>query len=153
MPIVGSPFALTIAGDPTVDIDSLPVCSTAQDEERTPEAFWKPGTWISSRLASAKHGVARDGWVFQPKTCVHDAFSYDDLMLLASLEETTWLLVLGSSIQRGVFLTLVDMVLAQGQKDDMDSSVIAKCWGYADITVGNLRITYQVGYTEVFKHM
>ena len=92
----------------------------------------------------------RNGWVFQPKTCVTDTFSNDDLMLLAELEESTWLLVLGGSVQRGVFLNLVDMVLARGQKDYFDSSALAKCWGYADIQIGNLRITYQVsGFTPV----
>ena len=99
---------------------------------------------MSSNIASPTHGVMRNGWVFQPKTCVHDTFSYDDLMLLAELEESTWLLVLGGSVQRGVFLNLVDMVLARGQKDYFDSSALAKCWGYADIQIGKLRITYQV---------
>ena len=144
MPIKGSPFALTIAGEPAIDIDALPTCSA--EDESVAEGFWKPGTWVSSSIASSKHGVTRDGWVFQPKNCVHDTFSYDDLMLLASLSEPTWLLVLGGSIQRGVFLTLVDMILAQGQKDDMRTSIIDKCWGYADVTVGNLRVTYQVSF-------
>ncbi|CAN0347196.1 unnamed protein product [Ectocarpus sp. 6 AP-2014] len=87
----------------------------------------------------------RNGWVFQPKSCVLDTFSYEDLMLLASLDnESTWLLVLGGSVQRGVFLTLIDMVLAAGQKHDISSSVLQKCWGYADVRIGNLRLTYQV---------
>ncbi|CAM9651807.1 unnamed protein product [Ascophyllum nodosum] len=153
MPIIGSPFALTITGEPAIDIDALPTCSS--EDVRAAETFWKPGTWVSANIASAKHGVTRDGWVFQPKTCVHDTFSYEDLMLLASLNEPTWLLVLGSSIHRGVFLTLVDMVLAQGQKDDMGTSTMAKCWGYEDITVGNLRITYQASchhFCKRFNH-
>lgn len=85
----------------------------------------------------------RDGWVFQPKSCVYDTFSYEDLMLLAERKKTTWILVLGGSVQRGVFLTLVDMALAQGQKDNFTSSAVGKCWGYADIQIGNLRMTYQ----------
>ena len=141
LPLVGSPFALTVSGDSALDVNSLPVCGTQQED--TKNAFWRPGTWVSSNIASAKHGVARDGWVFQPKSCVYDMFSYEDLMLSAGLEEPTWLLVLGGSVQRGVFLTLVDMVLARGQKDDMDTSILAKCWGYAEIRVGNLRLTYQ----------
>lgn len=143
IPIKGSPFSLTISGDRDTDIDDLPVCETGDRD--IADYFWKTGTWISSNLASAKHGVTRDGWVFQPKTCVHDTFSYDDLMLLASLSEPTWLLVLGGSVQRGLYLTLVDMILAQGQKDNFGTSSIQKCWGYADVTVGNLRVTYQVG--------
>ncbi|CBJ33491.1 hypothetical protein Esi_0498_0007 [Ectocarpus siliculosus] len=111
------------------------------------DTFWRPGTWLSSNVASAAHGVLRNGWVFQPISCVLDTFSYEDLMLLASLDkEPTWLLVLGGSVQRGVFLTLIDMVLAAGQKNDIISSVLRKCWGYADVQVGNLRLTYQGCY-------
>lgn len=142
VPIIGTPFALTIDGEPSLDIEELPVCGT--EEEDIGSTFWRPGTWVSSNLASATHGVMRDGWVFQPKTCVYDAFFYEDLMLLAELEDPTWLLVLGGSIQRGVFLTIVDMALAKGQKDNFHSSALAKCWGFADIHIGNLRITYQV---------
>ena len=141
VPIVGSPFGLTVEGNPTINIDELPVCGT--EEEDIARSFWRPGTWVSSILASASHGVMRDGWVFQPKSCVYDTFSYEDLMLLAERKEPMWILILGGSVQRGVFLNLVDMALAQGQKDNFRSSAISKCWGYADIKVGNLRLTYQ----------
>ncbi|CAM9791755.1 unnamed protein product, partial [Ectocarpus fasciculatus] len=147
VPILGSPFSLTIAGGaPTLDINSLPICNSHEDfNNDIADTFWRPGTWLSSNVASAAHGVLRNGWVFQPKSCVFDTFSYEDLVLLASLDgEPTWLLVLGGSVQRGVFLTLVDMVLATGQKEHISSSVLQKCWGYADVQVGNLRLTYQV---------
>lgn len=142
-PIAGSPFSLTIGGEPTLDVGKLSLCGTDK-EEVIEESFWKPGTWLSSRLANANHGVLRNGWVFQPRSCIHDTFTYEDLMLLASLEEETLILVLGSSIQRGIFLSLVDMVLAQGQKDSLQQSVLGKCWGYASVRIGNLRLTYQV---------
>ncbi|CAB1112262.1 unnamed protein product [Ectocarpus sp. CCAP 1310/34] len=146
LPIVGSPFSLTIGGDfPTLDVNSLHVCGSQDDRSNDiADTFWRPGTWLSSNVASAAHGVMRNGWVFQPKSCVFDTFSYQDLMLLASLDgEPTWLVVLGGSVQRGVFLTLVDMALAAGQKDEMATSTLGKCWGYADLRVGNLRLTYQ----------
>ncbi|CAB1098061.1 unnamed protein product [Ectocarpus sp. CCAP 1310/34] len=146
VPILGSPFSLTIAGDaPTLNVNSLPVCSSDEDANTDiADTFWRPGTWLSSNVASAAHGVMRNGWVFQPKSCVFDTFSYEDLMLLASIGgEPTWLLVLGGSVERGVFLTLIDMVLAAGQKQGIRSSVLNKCWGYADVRVGNLRLTYQ----------
>ena len=63
---------------------------------------------------------------------------------LASLEKETWLLVVGGSVQRGVFLALVDMILEHDQKTNLKESIIQKCWGYADVQVGNLRVTYQV---------
>lgn len=143
-PVIGSPFKLTISGPSLLDIDSLPLCRT-EHEEGTPETTWRTGTWVSSHIASARHGVMRDGWVFQPKDCVYDTFSYWDLMALAHAEKPTWLLVVGTSVQRGIFLTLVDMVLARDQKGEFSHSAYAKCWGWADLRIGNLRISYQVG--------
>lgn len=142
-PIAGSPFSLVVTGSPTLDVNNLPLCSTDQ-EGGVKKSFWRPGTWLSSTLASGAHGVTRNGWVFQPKSCVYDAFSYEDLMLLASLEDETWILVVGGSVQRGLFLTLVDMALAKGQKSNLSQSVLQKCWGYANVRIGNLRLTYQV---------
>lgn len=120
VPITGSPFALTITTDdiygkspttaPTLDVNSLPVCGSPQDTaEGIRDTFWRPGTWLSSNVASPAHGVLRDGWVFQPQTCAYDACSYDDLMHLSALDEPTWMLILGGSVQRGVFLSLVDI--------------------------------------------
>lgn len=158
-PITGSPFSLTVSGEPSIRVDDLPVCgdttaTSARNKhgeeeegeagEDAASAFWRTGSWVSSNLASEAHGVLRDGWVFQPKACAYETFTYDDLMLLAGLEEPTWFLALGNSILRGVFLTLVDMALAKGQKDNFSSSVLRKCWGFVDVRIGSLRITYQV---------
>ncbi len=142
-PIQNSPFNLTISGEPTLDVSSLPVCGT-DEEEDIERSFWRPGTWLSSNIASLAHGVTRTGWVFQPKSCVYDAFFREDLLKLADLEEETWLLIMGNSVFRGVYLTLADMALGQGQKDSMYDSALEKCWGYADLRIGNLRVTYQV---------
>lgn len=142
-PIVHSPFSLTVSGVSTLNVSDLALCGTNKQESME-NSFWRQGTWISSNLASDVHGVTRNGWVFQPRECVYDTFTYDDLMLLASLEKETWLLVVGGSVQRGVFLTLVDMILEHDQKTNLKASIIQKCWGYADVQVGNLRVTYQV---------
>lgn len=154
-PIVGSPFSLTVSGAPSVRVDDLPVCGSGSgtvdyngDEAEVAAEYWRAGSWVSSRLASPRHGVLRDGWMFQPKDCAYEAFSYEDLMLLAGRKEPTWLLALGNSILRGVFLTLVDMALAKGQKDAFPTSVLAKCWGFSDVRIGNLRLTYQVRERE-----
>lgn len=147
-PITGSPFSLTVSGEPAIDVDALPMCgsgSTGNDElEDMESAFWRTGSWVSSNIAAQSHGVLRDGWVFQPKTCAYEAFSHEDILLLAGLEERTWLLAMGNSILRGVFLTLMDMALAEGQKDDFSTSVVKKCWGFIDLHIGNLRLSYQV---------
>lgn len=142
-PIMGSPFVLEITGAPTApDFDSLPLC--VRENGGGVSSFWRPGSWVSSRVASAKHGVLRSGWVFQPEDCVYDTFSYDELMAIASSDSPTWVLVLGGSVQRGLFLTLVDMVLAKEQKHQLASSALHRCWGWSDIRIGNLRVSYQV---------
>lgn len=142
-PITGSPFKLTIIGPPVLAPDALPLCGTESSSSRM-SSFWRTGSWLSSHVASGKHGVLRNGWVFQPRECVHDSFSYDDLLLMAALDDPTWLLVIGGSVQRGVMLSLLDMALSQGQKDHFDTSVVHKCWGWSDVRIRNLRITYQV---------
>lgn len=142
-PVVGSPFKLTISGPSLLDMDALPVCGTDL-QDGTPEETWRIGTWMSSKVASARHGVMRDGWVFQPKNCVYDTFSYTDLMMLANAEKPVWLLVTGTSVQRGIFLSLLDMVLTKDKKADMKKSAHQKCWGWTDFRLGNLRISYQV---------
>lgn len=143
-PIFNSPFTLTISGEPTFDVDTLPAC--AMEDEDVEESFWRPGTWLSSNIASESHGVTSSGWVFQPKGCVHDTFTRDDLLKLADLEDETWLLIMGNSVFRGLYLTLVDMALRKGQKDSLSGSALEKCWGYADLRIGNLRVTYQVRF-------
>lgn len=89
----GSPYNLTISGDVTLDVDNLPSCNEVDASGY--DDFWRLGTWLSSREASAEHGTLRNGWVFQPKQCVHETYSYDDLMVLAALEEPTWIVILG----------------------------------------------------------
>lgn len=44
--------------------------------------------------------------------------------MLASLEKRPWLVVLGRSVQRVMFLALVDTVLAQGRNYDFRSSAM-----------------------------
>lgn len=142
-PIAGSPFALVVEGEPTLDPNSLPLCEGEDGEDRLSE-LWMPGSWVSAHVAGRDHGVLREGWVFQPQNCVYDTFSADDFMLLAAGDELTWVVVLGGSVQRGVFLALVDMILEKKQKTYMSGSAIQKCWGWSDFRIGNLRITYQV---------
>lgn len=142
-PIIGSPFELEISGPSAApDLDKLPLCITRNDD--TKSSFWRPGSWISSRIAGAKHGVMRNGWVFQPESCAYETFSYEDIIAIANRDTPTWILVLGGSVQRGLFLTLVDMALANGQKRLFRQSALQKCWGWLDFQVGNFRLSYQV---------
>jgi hypothetical protein len=146
-PVVGSPFNLEISGEVTLDISNLPSCT--EDDYYNLKKL--PGTWISSALSPKPENVLRSGWVFQPEECNWDVLSPTELTALTGewgrvLQgdgDPMWVLITGSSVQRGVFLTLVDLVLSTTMKDGMTDSPLAKCWGYAEVSIGSLRVSYQ----------
>jgi len=46
-------------------------------------------------------------------------------------------------VERGVFMSLVDLVLNKGEKKMLKHSAIGKCWGRALVAKGNLEVLYQ----------
>jgi len=79
--------------------------------------------------------VLRSGWTFDMRDCV-----VPQINLATS---NVWILVLGSSTDRGIFLSLVDQLLAGEQKQRFAEAEIEKCWGHYDVTRGGVRLTYQ----------
>jgi hypothetical protein len=146
-PVVGSPFNLEISGEVTLDISNLPSCT--EDDYYNLKKL--PGTWISSALAPKPENVLRSGWVFQPEECNWDVLSPAELRALTGewgrqlkgSGNDMWMLISGSSVQRGVYLALVDLILSTTMKDGMTDSPLAKCWGYAEVSIGSLRVSYQ----------
>lgn len=51
-----------------------------------------------------------------------------------SFSEKTVIYILGTSRERGVFLSLVDLLLSAKEKKVLSESVIGKCWGRAVVT-------------------
>ncbi|KAJ8050913.1 hypothetical protein HOLleu_04296 [Holothuria leucospilota] len=143
--IPGSPFRLTVHGSKVQEeeerklTDSLPSCQTIPQNNLS----WIEGSWKTRKIVGSKHGVLRSGWVFQPKICSFDIFTTEELAIAASSSEPRSIIILGSSTDRGIFLSLVDLILSDGQKTDFDESDLTKCWGFAELQVGNLRIVYQ----------
>ncbi|PIK52625.1 hypothetical protein BSL78_10485 [Apostichopus japonicus] len=141
----GSPFRLVVYGDPVhlLDFgrlaDELPSCQSLS--QSTPS--WLDGEWITRKIAGTKRGVLRSGWVFQPSWCSLDIFTTEDLKLAAETPPLKTIAILGSSIDRGIFFSLLDLLLANDEKYKLTDSDFSKCWGFAQVQVGNLKIMYQ----------
>ncbi|KAJ8050907.1 hypothetical protein HOLleu_04286 [Holothuria leucospilota] len=143
--IPGSPFQLIVHGSKVKEeekkklTDSLPSCQTIPQNTLS----WVEGSWKTRKIVGSKHGVLRSGWVFQPKICSFDTFTTEELAIAAASSEPRSIIILGSSTDRGIFLSLVDLILSDRQKYDFNESDLTKCWGFAELQVGSLRIVYQ----------
>lgn len=97
----------------------------------------------ASGLSKAHESCFRWGYTFRPtEGCYYDNWTSQELAAYATTPTTEkkWLLILGSSKIRGVFLSAVDHLI-KGIGGQFEG--IQKCWGRMDVEVGHLRITYQ----------
>jgi len=73
-----------------------------------------------------------------PRHCSLETFTPDDLQTISlSSSEKTSIAVLGSSIERGVFQSMVDMALRREEKLEFQTSKIGKCWGRASVQINS----------------
>ena len=99
------------------------------------------GDWLGPEFQLSES--IRTGWSFIPSQemgCKLETFSTE---LIQAVPEKKSILVLGRSIERGILLSLVDMMLNMDEKKELSHSVINKCWGKMSVTKGNLKVTYQ----------
>eukprot|EP00667_Euglena_gracilis_P013272 EG_transcript_13670 len=139
----GSPFRLTVTGEPPMSITSphaLPRCLTRDGWHGTGNGMLEGG-WVSARLAAHRGNVLRQGWVYQPRNCAFEILPYEDL-LAASHAMDKWIVVMGNSIQRGLFLSLLDLLHQPHQMVGFQGSITSKCWGWSDFKLNRLRVTY-----------
>ncbi|KAJ8047373.1 hypothetical protein HOLleu_06357 [Holothuria leucospilota] len=144
--VPGSPFRLIVQGhhelntdDFKVQTDNLPSCQTISRKDPS----WVEGEWMTRKLTGRKHGVLRSGWVFQPKRCSFDIFTTDDIEIAAASKVPKTIAILGSSRERGIFLSLVDLALRKQEKLHIVQSDLSKCWGFVEFQLGNLHFIYQ----------
>ena len=96
------------------------------------------GRWLGPSAPTQRpggHATLRSGWTFWLQDC------FIPRVHLAS--SNRWIMVLGTSVDRGVFLSLVDQLLPSVRKKHFADSEMQKCWGYYDVSAGGLRLTYQ----------
>jgi hypothetical protein len=61
------------------------------------------------------------------------------------------MLFLGSSKDRGVFSRMVDSLLLPGEKANMHSSALKKCWGWLDVHLPGGRLRLSFGAAEAVR--
>ena len=123
-------------------VNSLVPCQSVHQSGLVP---WY-GEWIGPGDTRASLGKIRTGWAFAPTTCSIETFSIDDLSRIAHSTTTpkTIIAVIGTSRERGVFLSMVDMALYEEEKSELETSKTGKCWGRTSIQVGDkLQFIYQ----------
>lgn len=100
-----------------------------------PHGRWLTPKGVSTGLVDRSSTVLRSGWTYDMENC-----QVPQVELSTSQR---WILILGSSTDRGIFLSLVDQMLAADQKEDFHLAEVQKCWGHYDVTINNVRFTYQ----------
>jgi len=110
---------------------SLPRCF---QPDGSLEQNWFAGHWDTSTADFA----------YVPDQCAFDQWSPEELRLVSAAPTgpRRWVLVLGSSKDRGVYSRLIDLVLRHEEKDKFHHSVVQKCWGWLDVRLGRLRLTF-----------
>ncbi|KAI9033183.1 hypothetical protein DFJ74DRAFT_156942 [Hyaloraphidium curvatum] len=103
------------------------------------------GLWLrcGSTFSAGIRNCLRWGWVFEPSDCHYEIWSHGDLkrkFFSNSKAGKRWIVFLGDSVMRGVFLSAVDLLL---NTTGGELHTIAKCWGRLDVEWGRIRLTYQ----------
>jgi hypothetical protein len=105
-------------------------------------AVWD-GDWLGPGLGIEGIDALRNGWIFLPDksmNCTIPTYTQDDLL---RVQEETSIFVFGTSRERGVFLSLLDLLLSPHEKQYLEISVVGKCWGRATVQKGNIKLLYQ----------
>ncbi|KAL3780332.1 LOW QUALITY PROTEIN: hypothetical protein HJC23_008262 [Cyclotella cryptica] len=101
------------------------------------------GYWLGPGLSLEEGRKLRNGWMFLPHesmNCTIPSYTQQDLL---QLPEETSIYVFGTSRERGVFLSILDILLTAEEKEHLEASVIGKCWGRAIVQKGNIKLMYQ----------
>lgn len=102
---------------------------------RCTDLRWRHGRWMECHTTPLK--CVRTGWVWVPNDCYVPILTRDEIVG----QRPMWVVFAGSSIERGTFLSLVDYLLAS-RAANLTESDFWKCWGWMDLQIGNLRISY-----------
>jgi hypothetical protein len=94
---------------------------------------WNQGRWLP---CAGEEVCPTQGLFFLPYNCYIPMVNFDKLR-----DENLWIVLTGSSVQRGTFLAIANMLLG----DKMHAMIelgIWKCWNWLDLHVGRFRVSY-----------
>ena len=120
------------------------------------------GRWVRCSAMPVTHRhvpCLRDGWLWIAEHCWYAAFQPASV-LAARAGRPLWAVFLGGSVMRGSMHTLVDLVAGVRDRPGNNNSVrsdvfkasasdepgrgsMTKCWGWFDVAVGGLRLSFQ----------
>ncbi|KAL7490037.1 hypothetical protein ACHAW6_015764 [Cyclotella cf. meneghiniana] len=123
-------------------IDRMKMLPPCQNVNRMDVYTAWDGSWIGPGMVSPE-GTLRNGWFFLPSEqmdCKIETFHEEDFKLV---HDERGIYILGNSKERGIFLSLVDILLDDEEKKEIEESVISKCWGRASVQKYNLKVMYQ----------
>ena len=134
-PVAQSPYTIVVAeAEP-----SRPASLAARPQvnpQLCTDLGTHPGRYV--RCQDTNLPCVRSGWVWLPFHCHYKIFSRSELI---SNPEPLWIVLAGSSVIRGTFLTGVDYLLGvRGAR--LTISEVEFCWNWIDFRMGNLRVSF-----------
>eukprot|EP00613_Pedinella_sp_CCMP2098_P013299 CAMPEP_0171762810 /NCGR_PEP_ID=MMETSP0991-20121206/48880_1 /TAXON_ID=483369 /ORGANISM="non described non described, Strain CCMP2098" /LENGTH=334 /DNA_ID=CAMNT_0012366349 /DNA_START=123 /DNA_END=1124 /DNA_ORIENTATION=- len=160
LPIPGGPWKLWVRNPTDNFADKNPPAQKFHLPKQICTTVDQPtGRWIKCSAASIDaSNCLRDGWVFVPENCRHEVSHPGAILRRArkvkpDIKKPLWIVVLGSSIERGTLHAMVDLVggvqydadkskqlrtslFGAGTRDEPGKGSPLKCWGWFDVQVG-----------------
>ncbi|KAL3803053.1 LOW QUALITY PROTEIN: hypothetical protein ACHAW5_008812 [Stephanodiscus triporus] len=124
-------------------IMNMPPCQIRT--ENNVYSHWE-GDWLGPNFQL--ENSIRTGWSFLPSSRMGCKIEMFDLQALRSLPEKKSIYILGRSVERGIFLSLADIMLEENEKVHLKDSIVGKCWGRAAITKGDLKVDFRSSQFE-----
>lgn len=89
----------------------------------------------------------RTGWTFLPKgnnmNCRIESYTRDDLKRIPGDKKLKRIHIYGNDVTRGVFLSLVDLMLEPNEKEEFERSIVGECAGRMTVSKGMLAVAYK----------
>lgn len=128
-------------------IEGMPPCQSVP--VTSVYSHWD-GDWLGPEFKLADS--LRTGWSFLPSrqtmNCKVETFSSE---MITAIPQKKKIYILGRSVERGVFQSLIDLMLNTKEKERLSRSTIGTCWGRAMVSKGNLEIMYQDYRVNMFE--
>lgn len=119
-------------------IENKPPCQSVDNVAQY--SYWG-GDWFGPELGLPEGN--RQGWTYVPSQQMNCKIETFPPEVITRSPQMKSIFILGRSVERGIFFSLLDLALSWEEKAEMVHSIVAKCWGRAEATKGNLKIMYQ----------